>query len=100
MNCSKLHLLRHPGDNGREEINQQDSHHHEEEHGQGGFGDPKQIFASHALQYEQVKADRRRDLRHLNDQDNEDAKPQGVNARFLNGGHDHAHGQNDHGDAI
>ena len=36
-------------------------------------------LAGHALKYEKVKADRRGDLRHLDDDDQEHAKPNLIN---------------------
>ena len=54
-NCLQLHLLRHPSNDGRKEVNQQDRHHHQEKHRQGGFGYPEQIFACHALKHKQIE---------------------------------------------
>ena len=39
------------------------------------------VLAAHGLQHEQVEADRRRHLGHLDDQHQEDAEPDEVEAR-------------------
>ena len=62
--------------------------------------DPGDLAARHALQHEEIEADRRRDLRHLDDQHDEDAEPQQIDAGLLHGGQDDAHRQHDHRDAI
>jgi hypothetical protein len=96
----QLHLLRQPSNQAGEEIQQQHGQYHEEEHGQRHSCDVGQLPARHALHHKQVEAHRRRDLRHLDHDDDKDAKPDRINARFEHGGHDHAHREHHHADAI
>ena len=97
---SELHLSGQPGHDAGHKVNQNHRTHHEEEHGHRHAGDIGQLLARHALQHKQVEAHRWRNLRHLDYKDDEDTKPDWVNARFLNRWHEHAHGQYHHGDAV
>ena len=62
----------------------------DEQHKEGkcSFGDIPDVLACHGLQDKQVNAYRWRDLRHLNDDHQEDAEPDRVDARLLGNGHD------------
>ncbi len=68
--------------------------------GKRRLGDGADLALGHALEHEQVEADRRRHLRHLDDDDDEDAEPERVDAGLLHRRHDHAHRQHDHRDAV
>jgi hypothetical protein len=73
-------------------VQQTDRRDHQDEGRQGGARDPRQLPVGHALQDEQVEADRRRDLRHLDHHDQEDTEPDQVDAGRHDGGLDHANG--------
>ena len=83
-----------------ERVEQDDHQHHQQEERERGAGDRADLALGHPLQDEQVEADRRRDLRHLDDDDDEDAEPERVDAGLLHRRHDHAHRQHDHRDAV
>ena len=55
----------------------------QKEERQRRLGDDVGILAAHGLQHEQVEADRRRDLRHLHHQHDEDAEPDQIEAGRL-----------------
>ena len=55
---------------------------------------------AHGLQHEEVEADRRRDLGHLDDEHEEDAEPDEVEAGLLDHRDDDRRRQHDHRDAV
>ena len=75
----KGHLRQHHHDL-REHRNDRDRGDQQKKERQGRERDGVGILARHGLQHEQVEADRRRDLGHLDDQHEEDAEPDQVEA--------------------
>ena len=93
-------MLRQPADNVGNKIDQQHGNHHQHEHRESVPCNERNILSGHSLQHEEVKAHRRRNLRHLNDQHDKNTEPDKINLHRFNGRQQDAHRQHDHGNAI
>ena len=62
--------------------------------------DVEDVLSRHALEHEQVEPDRRRDLRHLHHQHDEDAVPDHVDACLHDQRLNDRRGQHNHRDAV
>src|SRR6516165_11023161 len=97
---SSRHVVRQPQRKLRPQNDKSEHHEHGQMERDGAEDDFAELAVPDALNHEQVDADRRRNLPELDEQDEDDAEQDGIDAVILQHRKDQRHRDNDHAEAF